>query len=730
MQSPSLTTLKANSYIDEIRIKISNKLNSGLKTYLMIAIPILILMVYFIFKYRFNSRTINAVANMNYKNQLTLSNLPICSNIDKSMQYKLCDYYISSSYMTPCVGNQHYDYVSIDMITEIIQSGARYIQIPICESDVGANAIPVVATAQYGQKLITSLNTLDIRATLNAIRSNAFNINNNKINYPLFIHLVLNTSNPFTLGILADTIKEVLNDKLSSVSTYTTFPIFLEKLCNLLGKIILIATPEYVGTKLEPYIVPINTLYESYYYGDLDGMTNSAESAYTNTYNNKLSTKQQIKSNMVFKSKYPSLDYVINNSSTVGASILEDKDILNNLTNFNKVGMTLIKPHQPNDVISANYDPTSAVYNGCQWISMNFQINDDHMKNYLKIFKTGSFVVKPASMRFSEQEEPIPDLLQVYKAISPTDSRVVNQIYYNNNNLLIALESYSQPSYYLTQIESNLRFNLGSNMTQDKFGTKTYSIGINQCFLINKSTVSMGTADIPMFLISPSYNNYLLTQTENTFDLEEQKKLKTDIYLQSYVFERSVITDSNDESFYMIRTIAKQNSMYLANQNKIPKTYAYTATPEAQNNMSFRIHIIPFKIQITIKTLFDGSMKTMAGGIVGILENNSNAGTKYILEPSSGNNFNYLKDQFYMRNAITNTYLMHDLNTFYLYDRNGRAGSNGMFTLRLNNGFYSLYNSAGQVLILFQNNLIKFIDEDEVKTNENLFKININYVLI
>ena len=731
----SLTMMRASNYLDNLKVQIKNNLSSNLKTYLTVAIPILVIIIYIGFKYNFNARNVSSIAAMSYPTQIAPANLQNCSSLDISMQYKLCDYYISSSYMTPCVGNQHYDYVSVDIITQVLQSGARYIQIPICESDVGPNAIPVVGTAQYGQRVVTSLNTLDAQQVFNVIRANAFLLNKAKINYPLIIHLILNTSNPYTLSILADYIRLTLSDKLCNVAKYTTYPIALEKLCNLLGQIILIATPEYVNTKLEAYIVPFSNLYESYYYGDLAAQTLPTNSAYTSSYNNRLSTKQQTKSNTIFKEKYPSLDYIINNSSSIGTAILEDKDILNNLTNFNKVGLTLVKPHNPVDVASANYDPTEAIYNGCQFISMNFQVNDDNMKNYIKIFQSSSFVLKPASMRFSEAETPTRDLMQVYRAISPTNSRIVNKLYYEYNNLLIALESYSILGNYLTQIEGNLRFNPGTVITRDKFDNKTYKIGINQCFLIKKSTVSMGTADIPMFLTSPTYNNYLISQAGNTFNLEEQKNKKTDLYQQSFVFESSVIKDADDQELYLMRTITLQNPVYLANQNNLPTTYAYNAGVEAQNNMSFIIHIVPFNIQIKLITLYDGSIKSMAGGIVGVLENNTTDGTGYILEAAftpvqtGGANFNFMKDQFFMRNASSGTYLSYDSNTGFLYDRPGKQNTKSIFNIKSSNGFFALVNSSGQELILYQNNLLKFVKPDAVASNENLFKIAVSYLI-
>jgi hypothetical protein len=747
-------------YLTDIKNRIKNKLSSNLRAYLLFAIPIIILLCYFIYKYKFNSRTLQALSSMDYKKSLQLEKLPNCYELDPSMQYKLCDYYISSSYMTPCVGNQHYDYLSMDIITEVLQSGARYIQIPICEADISPQAIPVIATAQYGQKIITSLNTLDVRATFNIIRSNAFKLNNKAINYPLIIHLILNTNNAYTLAQLGLVIKDTIADLLVDVSKYQQYPIFLEKLCNLLNKIIIFATPEYQGTQLEPFIVPTKNMFETYHYSELNTIslptnaaytnaayTNAAytNAAYTNDYNNKLSSKQQELANQKFKQKYPSLDYVIKNSDSIGATILKDKDILNNLTQFNKVGMTLVKPHNPADVLSSNYDPADAVYFGCQFIAMNFQINtndnngNNNMKSYLKIFEKSSFQLKPGSMRFSEAEEPTPDLLAIYQSVIPKNTNIINDIYYKYNNLLIALEPYSLPNTYLTQSERNLRFTVGSIAKRDKFGNKTYKIGIDQCFIINKSTVSTGGDDIPVFLEAATKADYLITLTGNYFDLEEKAKNKAELTKQSMYFEKSRVSISNtaEDNLVSIRNIDMNNTMYIAYENKQVKAYPNTPQIQAQNNTAFIIHAIPFKIQVRLITLFDGSVKTMSGNILGVLENNTTDGTAYILEavnksPSrmNGKNFNYSKDQFYMKNPATNMYVVYDNNTFFLYDKAPTPNTNSIFNFAMSNGFYTLVNNAGQNLVLYQNNLLKFVNPEQVNSNENLFKIDLQYILV
>lgn len=730
--NPAPVVDRITNYFEDVRLIIRNRATGNLKLYLIIVIPIIILLIYFVYKYNFSNRTTQIINNMNYKSQLSLISLPQCYELDPSLQHKLCDYYISSSFMTPCVGNQQYDYVSADMIIEIIQSGARYIQIPICEADATLQPLPLIATTQYGQKIITSLNTLELLLTLKIIRNNSFKINKKSINYPLIIHLILNTKNPFTLGVVSDNIQETLSDIIVPVDNYQTFPIFLEKLCNLLGKVIIFSTPGYEGTKLQQYIVPTKNMFQNYYYGDISSINIPADTSFTNSYNNKLSVKQQTKSNTVFKQKYISLDYIIKHSNTIGDTILNDNDILNNLTNFNKIGMTVVKPNQQTDVISTNYEPTEAIYNGCQFIAMNFQINDDNMKNYLKIFKDGSFKLKPASMRFTETEVPTRDVLSMYKTIIPKNNNILNDIFYKYNYLLIALEPFSNPNTFLTQNENNLNFTVGSNMIKDKFDSKTFKIGLNQAFVITKSTVGTGGEDIPVFLESASNRGNFISLNGNYFDIVPLSNKKEILNTQSFYFEKSKSNDDTSiKEMVSVKTIDPSNSMYIACENKKIKAYGDIPQVQAQNNMSFYLHIVPFKIQIKIITLYDGILKTMSGGIVGVLENNTSDGTAYILEPATkGNkNFNYLRDQFYIKNEKTNTYLGTDLETNFLYDKLVIASSNSIFNFNLDKGFYNLINSKGQQLIIFQNNILKFVDENEIISNENLFKINMSYIL-
>ena len=674
---------------------------------------------------------------MDYKDKLENKPLLQCYQQDVKYQFKLCDYYISSSFMTPCVGNQHYDYISTDMIIEVLQSGARYIQIPICENDITQKALPVVATAEYGQQLITSLNVLDIASVFKAIRGNAFKLNNTKVNYPLIIHLILNTKKQFTLDVVADNIQEIFGDVLVEQSKYKTHSVFLEKLCNLLDKIIIIATPEYLGTKMENFITPTTKLFNIYHFGELAQLNLPSDTIFENSYNKKLSMKEQARSYKLFKEKYPSLEYVKENSDSIGETILNDKEILNNLTSFNKIGVSIVKPHKTEDVDTKNYDTTEALFMGCQFITMNFQINDAYMKNYLEIFKESSFRLKPSSMRFTEEEIPQRDYLSIYEKLLEKNENILNNYYYKYNNKIISFESYNNQTTYLTQIENYLKFRLGTDQEKDKFGIRSYNIGINQCFIIRKSTIG-GSEDISFYLESAAQPGLYITLNNNIFHMERLSKNKKGLVNQAFYFEKPKISDDelsenvNKGDMISIRSFSNDKVLYLANENKNVKAYSDAPQLQARNNMTFFVKSINYEMVIKIITLYDGSLKTINGNLIGVLENNTSDGTSYVVIPTSQNkdSFNIFKDQFMLKNKKKGTYVIFDVNTGFLYDRNLEPNTLGIFNIIAEKGYYTISNVNNDQLILFNRNLVKFTNKKNIISNENMFKLDISYDLL
>ena len=736
LANKTISSSNNTKLVDSIAIKIKNKLSINLKYWLGFVLPILLILFYLLYSYNLGSRSNTSISSMNYRTKLAHKPLLQCFQQDAKFQFKLCDYYISSSYMTPCVGNQHYDYVSDDMIVEVIQSGARYIQIPICEADVSINALPVVGTSFYGEALITSLNTLEISSVFKVIRGNAFALNNKSVNYPLIIHLILNTTKKFTLNVVADTIKEVFdNSMLVDVHKYKTYPIFLEKLCMLLGKIIIISTPGYIGTKLESYVVPSTNLFNIFTFNELAHINIPSKTLLKTSYNNKLSSQKQKHTAIRFKEKYPSIDYIVKNMTTVGNSILNDKEIINNLTSFNKVGITSVIPHSNVDIISTNYDHSEAMYLGCQWITMNFQVNDINMKNYLEIFKDSSFRLKPSSMRFSETEVPAPDLLRIYTNFTKKNNNILNNFYYKYNNSLISFESYALPNTFITQVENQLKFNTGITKFTDSDGILKYKLDVSQCFIPRKSTIG-GTADISMYLESASLPGMYITLDNERFNLQLLSSNKKGLINQAFFIELPKSTDdeqiADKGEMISIRNFNTTNLLYLAFDNKVTKVYADMPQIQARNNMTFYAKENKYEIIVKIITLYDGSLKSIGANIVGVLETNTTDGTPYRIIPKNktGAKFDLFKNQFMLQNYNLQSYVSYDDKTGFIYDRDVIPSSYSVFNLEPSNGYYKIVNITNQNLILYDINLVKFVESSTVNSNENLFKIDIQYKLL
>jgi hypothetical protein len=118
------------------------------------------------------------------------------------------------------------------------------------------------------------------------------------------------------------------------------------------------------------------------------------------------------KTNNAFLENNDFLEYVNMTSNSVFMRALNYYDVknspdINELTNFNKTGMTITLPDS-----GANPSNPSGVLcraAGCQLVAMRYQMTDNFLKENALFFDEGgyAFVLKPADLRF--QEVTIPD---------------------------------------------------------------------------------------------------------------------------------------------------------------------------------------------------------------------------------------------------------------------------------------------------------------------------------
>lgn len=776
-KSANMNTTKSNSISQQSIIsKIADKYgyitqylpslnisNEGSRIFIAILIPILIFLLILLYNNLYSTVNKSVLDTINYEKQLSEQiKLPSCYEIPENKKYRLADYYISASYMTPCIRNLHYDYVSIDMIKRVLQSGARYIQIPICQENVSYESEPVIATAEFGSRVITSLNTLSPIETFSNIVQSAFIIKKKHVNYPLIIELILHTDNKYTLDILGDIIiKECGKYLINDPKKYENIPLSLEELCKLNGKILIISTPGYKNTKLENIIIPTTlssnttsnlSTFQKMHYSDINKFNLTKEDYYKSKYNKLISEKNALIDNKNSDKKYAEfianelqkIDNINNSTSTnststnstnlsnIGNTIKNDENIADKLSNFNKVGITVLEPNYTTDTTPTNYDFTYALSSGCQILLMNFQVNDNYISEYLKIFNEGGFKLKPDGIRIPH----IDNTIDYSMPVGITDEKripVLNNFYSKYKNTVFTLETNVKPGLYLSY-DKNLQL-LKYTTSTGTAGTKQN--GLNQCYTLRNSTLQGEDTSI---IISPIIDDTraITYDRNNGFNLANISDTVKGIKQQAfYPVNPKSVGDPNNISLLLV----DQGTPVYIGYKEGGGIVALDNNFDANKNdaMTLKINPVKYDIYLQIVSLFDGGygIKSYDNSVVGLVKNGLTDATKYLISFVNNNGNNSLYDnEIYLINTTKKsglkTYLQSTENN--IQDKVSKPDKTCKFKFVKNKGFVSIIDYKDRYLVANKGNLLQFQDEENIinSGNENryLFKIAKNYVII
>ena len=721
--------------------------SEGSRIFMAILIPIFIFLLFLLYQNLYSTVNKSVLDTIEYESKLLEPiKLPSCYEIPPNKKYRLADYYISASYMTPCVRNLHYDYVSIEMIQRVLESGARYIQIPICQENVSYESEPVIATAEFGSRVITSLNTLNPIDTFSNITQSAFIIKKKKVNFPLIIELILHTDNKYTLDILGDIIKRECGQFLiKDPSIYNTTPLPLEELCKLNGKIIIISTPGYKNTKLEDIIIPTApATFQKMHYSDIVNVNLSKEDYYKSKYNKLISEKSAIIDNKNADKKYAEfianeLQKIDNNPqmntselANIGSTIKNDTTIADKLSAFNKVGLTILEPNYSADSTPINNNFTYGLSNGCQVLLMNFQIYDEYMREYILMFKEGGFKLKPDGLRISQIDKSD----EYSMPIGITDKKnlpVLNDFIAKYKNSVFTLETNVKPGLYLSY-DNNLQMLKYMTFT-GAAGTKRN--GLNQCFTLSKSPLE---GDDISIIISPVINDRkaITYDRNNGFNLANISDTIKGIKQQAfYPVNPKSISDTNNISLLLVDS---STPVYIGYREG-GGVAALDDNFDVNKNdaMTLKIQPIKYDIYLQIITLFDGGygIKSYENGTVGLIKSGLTDATKYLVSfvNSNNNSNNIYNVEIYLINigkkSGAQTYLQST--TQYLQDKVTKPDKSCKFRLVKNKGFVSIIDYNNKYLVAGKDNILEFQDDKDILNSDNenkyLFKIAKSYVV-
>ena len=289
--------------------------------------------------------------------------------INEPKKYKLCDWYVSSSYKSYLPGNSYEDYCSIKAIEIMLRSGVRYLELDVFTDNLQNNE-PVVTVGIEKGNWHNTLNDLNFKECCELIRNIGFSssiIKNS--DDPLFLYLNIQVNNnKETLNKIADILYNTFDDKLLNKKySYHRKNISIEPIYKFMKKVIIMCNSSYEGCKLSELI--------------------------------------NIASDGPFVRRLES-DKVL--------QTYEPKE----LTDFNRLNMSIVYPSDTSKN-PGNYNPQIPWFYGCQFVTMNFKELDNNMSSYMEKFRYQSFVLKPLKLRY------VP---KTYKAPKKQDPN----LYYNS----------------------------------------------------------------------------------------------------------------------------------------------------------------------------------------------------------------------------------------------------------------------------------------------------------
>jgi hypothetical protein len=355
-----------------------NNYNTFLLAFVLCSLLLGIVLIYFSQKFRVSRALKNMDIYIKFQNIKSM-------DVTLIKNYKLCDFYVSSSYNTGLSGTQLVDYVSTDMVKKVLQTGVRYLEFQIFGDKYGPDAEPIVSSGFKKGEWKFTLNTLYLEDVFKMIRDNAFRVFDGFDgcpNYldPLFISLDLKTNfNYFVNNRIQKLFSAYLIDYLLDPSfNYQAKNIGTTRLKDLMGKIVIFSSDGFQGSTLEE-LINFSWSYPNlkrFHYSEIDDQIKAAKSIVD-------SSGVNLKSS---------------NLSSQVTTAKENVDY-GQLKAFNKKGLSIVYPHKEGDVLTANYDPTNAWNLGCQFVAMNFQSVDKNMDKYINKFRRQAFVLKPKNLR-------------------------------------------------------------------------------------------------------------------------------------------------------------------------------------------------------------------------------------------------------------------------------------------------------------------------------------------
>ena len=303
---------------------------------------------------------------------------------NKQLWFTLSDFHIASSAKTYLLLSKYYDYCSYESIKHTLDANARFIELDIFRKGLNDNEnIPVVTNGIEVGEWKMCINTLCLKNCLQIIKTMAFNTNNSQANEnPLILYLNIHINAELQPPKGEENKTKYFKDKYGDFRFYNN-----------------------IATIIESVDLPhLDTNYS--WYNQINQPTKLHLENIWN-FKNKLIIMSNVSANCSNLSEYINLicpqkfkhnDNMDNISSYTNGE-LEGLYDVKSLRKKNKNHLTHVYEHSKKNRLS-NYLSGTAIKDGCQLVSMYYQVNDNNLRSYFTT-KWG-YINKTKSYSFNE----------------------------------------------------------------------------------------------------------------------------------------------------------------------------------------------------------------------------------------------------------------------------------------------------------------------------------------
>jgi len=451
----------------------------------------------------------------------------------------LANFQIASSAKSFLIGNQKYDYVSLDMIKQVLLMGARYLELEVLGDSFNSRPKIIVASCIEKGQWQTSLNNESFDKFIETISTYAFSPEIPSYTLPLFIYIDLkldDNQNALTqVGLILD---KYFHDRLMP----NNINLAQVPICNLFGKVI-IWTSDYSSNSDLDKIISINKP-SRYHYTSLSDF-NEEQSKYEEE-------KKPLSPSEAVKHPPPMVRHNYNN-------------------------LTIIYPNNPDDIFSVNYPFKEAHSYGCQFVALNYQLKDTYLMEYLEYFKTNSIILKSGGLI------PPNNFVQE-KSLSQMEEKtekIIRFIPWKN----LQNEMENQPIYIRPVNDSRAVIEVKNNRIV--IGRKNNSeITRNNLFLIKQNKQNNKNNEI--YLESLSKPNYYLIYDGSEFILDK-------ITSNSFVSYRGLSQKYDTQQTISLELQHQNNDndkQFIGYDSTNDKLIIKSYEDEYQNDLDLTFHII------------------------------------------------------------------------------------------------------------------------------------------